>query len=319
MIGTALKQLGRAMYQYVAFHAKHAFGGNRKRQPNSREPFPTHGSKSLPDFQPVGHFEWQILSEKDGSIYSGGPSLSVLSLLLRDPKFVLDVGCNSGDFAANLKQRYPHSIIWGVEPNEGAARIAAARVDRILNEGIEDVDWKREGVQRGEIDTVCLFDVLEHIYNPWQTLLTLRNLVSADAQIIVSIPNVRNVLLMQDLVSGYWRYRRAGLLDITHIRFFTQSDMMRMFYQTGFRVLRYAPTRCPSSTEIFENHRNGRFPQTIQLKSASITAHSLDDLSSLCAVQHLYCLQPAKYDQLLPQEREWIDAPHPPTAAYGLD
>jgi SAM-dependent methyltransferase len=243
----------------------------------------------------------------------------VLDLLVQEPKFILDVGCSNGDFAANVKQRYPQARVWGVEPNEPAARIAGPRIDRVLCQMFEDIDWTGEGVRRGDIDTVLLFDVLEHIYDPWNTLLTLRNLVSEKAQLVVSIPNVRNVLLIQDLISGYWRYRRSGLLDITHIRFFTQKDMYRMFYQTGFRVVTTASTYCERSAEILGKHRDGRFPQTIELESASITVHSIEDLTSLCTVQHMFTVQPAEYVQLSPGERQWIDAPHPPTMAFAPD
>jgi hypothetical protein len=89
-------------------------------------------------------------------------------------------------------------------------------------------DQVRELVDFGRVKKLS-FDVLEHTYDPWKTMLTLRNLISERAQLVVSLPNVRNVPLIQDLISGYWRYRRTGLLDITHIRFFTYSDMCRMF------------------------------------------------------------------------------------------
>jgi O-antigen biosynthesis protein len=311
MIGTLLKELVKGLRQYVVFHVKRAFG--RGRTPEGA-PIP-----DPPIFEPAASFDWQILSAPSGLIYSGGPSLSTLDLLVQEPKFILDVGCSSGDFSANVKQRYPQARIWGVEPNEAAAQIAARRIDRVLRQKIEEIDWQREGVRRGDIDTVFLFDVLEHTYDPWKTLLTLRNLVSGRAQLVVSIPNVRNVLLIQDLISGHWRYRRAGLLDITHIRFFTRNDMCRMFYQTGFRIVASAVTHCAQSAEIFGKHRDGKFPQTIELKSASITVHSIEDLTNLCTVQHVFTIQPADYDQLSTGERQWIDAPHPPTMAYSPD
>jgi 2-polyprenyl-3-methyl-5-hydroxy-6-metoxy-1,4-benzoquinol methylase len=323
MIGTLLKELARALRQYVVFHAKRAFGRAPPETVQAQSDQSRHSgtpkSGVPPIYKPMASFDWQILSQPNGTVYGGGPSPSVLDHLVQEPKFILDVGCGNGDFAANVKQRYPQARVWGVEPNERAARIAAPRIDRVLCHMIEDIDWKREGVQRGDIDTVLLFDVLEHIYDPWKTLLTLRNLVSEKAQLLVSIPNVRNVLLIQDMISGHWRYRRAGLLDITHIRFFTQNDMYRMFYQTGFRVVATASTHCAGSAEILQKHQGGKFPQTIELKSASITVHSSEDLTSLCTVQHMSTLQPADYDQLSPGERQWIDAPHPPTTAYSPD
>jgi 2-polyprenyl-3-methyl-5-hydroxy-6-metoxy-1,4-benzoquinol methylase len=311
MIGTLLKELTRALRHYVVFHAKRAFGAHSG--PSGEM------SAAAPIFEPKAFFDWRILSETTGVIYSGGPPLSTLDLLVEEPKFILDVGCSSGDFAANVKQRFPQSRVWGVEPNAGAARIAAPRIDRVLCQMIEKVDWQREGVRRGDIDTVFLFDVLEHTYDPWRTMLTLRNLISERAQLVVSLPNVRNILLIQDLISGYWRYRRTGLLDITHIRFFTYNDMCRMFYQTGFRVVRTASTHCEQSAAILQKHKDGKFPQTIELESASITVHSTEDLTNLCTVQHLFTLQPANYDRLTPGERQWIDAPHPPTMAFTAD
>jgi len=306
MVGSLVKQLFRALPQYVSSQTRRAFGRGAA-SGSGREP---------PLYQPARDFDWKILSDDSGHIYEGGPSPAVLQLLVQEPRFILDVGCSGGDFALNVKQRFPGARLLGIEPNPEAARIAAAKMDQVLSQPIEDVDWARAGVKRGDIDTVFLMDVLEHTYDPWKTLLTLRNLVSADAQLVVSIPNVRNLLLMQDLVSGYWRYRRAGLLDITHIRFFTQKDMYRLFYQTGFRVVKASSTFCQPAGEIFARHREGPFPQTIALDSLTVTAHSLDDLASLCTLQHMVCLKPVEYEKLSADERQWIDAPHPPTVAY---
>ena len=306
MIGRLLKELMRASWRYASFHVE----GSRD---SLRE-----GVAAPIRFKPAGVYDWQILRQPS-SIYGGGPPLTLLDLLVHEPKFILDVGCSSGDFAAGAKRRFPRARVWGIEPNEEAARLAKSRIDRVLCQTIEKIDWGREGVNRGNIDTVFLFDVLEHTYDPWNTLLQLRNMVSESAQLIVSIPNVRNVLLMQDLISGTWRYRRAGLLDITHIRFFTSQDMHRMFYQTGFRVVAADTVRCPGSSEVYEKYRRGSFPATVELKSAAITVHSAEDLESLCALQHIFVLQPAEHDQLSSGELRWIDAPHPETVAYSPD
>jgi 2-polyprenyl-3-methyl-5-hydroxy-6-metoxy-1,4-benzoquinol methylase len=335
MIGTLLKELGRALPQYIGFQAKRVFGRETPHEdpagatpatacspasvtPNDRPTPPAvAASAAAADmYKPKGPFDWQILSEPEGQVYTGGPSPGVLDHMVHEPKFILDVGCSGGDFSAFVKQKFPQAKVWGVEPNPRAAKVAAARIDRVLSQMIEEIDWAKEGVQRGDIDTILLFDVLEHIYNPWKILLALRNLMSEAGQVVVSIPNVRNVLLLQDLISGHWRYQRWGLLDITHIRFFTIDDMYRLFYQTGFRVVAGGGTQCPLSMEIFERHRNGTFPQKIELESASITVRSIEDLASYCAVQHTFTLQPAVYDQLSPGERVWIDAPHPPTKAF---
>jgi 2-polyprenyl-3-methyl-5-hydroxy-6-metoxy-1,4-benzoquinol methylase len=321
MLGTLTKQLLQALGRYMSFHTRRILGRNSALRASS----PEHsGAVTGPrtaiyqsTYQPRLPFDWQVLSEPSGQLYGGGPSDALLDLLVHEPQFVLDVGCGVGDFAAVIKTRFPQSRVWGIEPNRHAADMASRRIDRVLCQSIEEVDWEQEGVQRGDIDTVVLCDVLEHIYDPWKTLLTFRNLVSPTAQLLLSIPNVRNAPLIQDLISGHWRYRKAGLLDITHIRFFTRQDMYRMFYQTGFRVVTTGSTRCPLSAEIFQKHINGSFPQQLNLDSISVTVHTPQDLSDLCTLQHIFILQPAAYEDLSADERAWINAPHPPTVAYA--
>jgi 2-polyprenyl-3-methyl-5-hydroxy-6-metoxy-1,4-benzoquinol methylase len=321
MLGRLTKQLFQSLGRYISFHTGRILGRNSRLRPSSTEHLgAVSGQRTAihqPTYQPRLPFDWLVLSNPSSQLYGGGPSDSVLDLLVQEPKFVLDVGCSVGDFAAIVKTRFPQSRVWGIEPNRDAAAFASRHIERVLCQPVEDVNWEREGVQRGDIDTVVLGDVLEHIYDPWKTLLTLRNLVSTTAQLLVSIPNVRNAPLIQDLISGHWRYRKAGLLDITHIRFFTRQDMYRMFYQTGFRVVTAHSTRCPLSVEIFQKHINGSFPQQVKLESVSVTVHTPQDLSDLCTLQHVFILQPAEYEDLSLDERAWIDAPHPPTVAYA--
>jgi 2-polyprenyl-3-methyl-5-hydroxy-6-metoxy-1,4-benzoquinol methylase len=321
MLGAFTKQLVQGLGRYISFHTGRILGrSSAPRQSSTKQFGAMPGLRTAihqPTYQPRLPFDWRVLSDPSSQLYGGGPSDNVLDLLVQEPKFVLDVGCSIGDFAVTIKTRFPQSRVWGIEPNRAAADIASRRIERVLCQSVEDVDWRQEGVQRGDIDTVVLGDVLEHIYDPWTTLLTLRNLVSLTAQLLVSIPNVRNAPLIQDLISGHWRYRKAGLLDITHIRFFTRRDMYRMFYQTGFRVVATSSTRCPLSAQIFEKHINGSFPQQLKLDSVSVTVHTPQDLSDLCTLQHVFILQPAEYADLSADERAWIDAPHPPTVAYA--
>ena len=108
------------------------------------------------------------------------------------------------------------------------------------------------------------------------------------------------------------------MLDVTHIRFFTQKDMYRMFYQTGFRVVSSINSQCTGSSQVYEKYRVGKFPKTVTLDSATVTVHSIEDLASLCTLQHMFALQPAEYEELSTAEREWIDSPHPATVAFGF-
>jgi len=270
-----------------------------------------------PHFVPAGSFEWQLLHAPPRQIYGDAANPYIANLLRFAPGFALEIGCNTGTLGQSIKQQFPAAVVWGVEPNEVTADIARTRLDQVLNRKLEEINWDAEGVCHGEIDTVFLFDVLEHIFDPWGTLLTLRNLVSSNAQLIVSVPNVRNVFLIQDLINGHWRYREMGLLDITHIRFFTAQDMMRMFYQTGFRVMARTFTLCEKSQAVYGEMAGGKFPKVLELEGATITVRSEEDLVGLCAMQHIFNLAPVEYAQLTDDERQWIDAPHPETHAYA--
>jgi len=268
-------------------------------------------------FQPAHDYDWRLLSAPPQETYGDAANPLALSLFRFEPRFVLEIGCNTGNLGRLIKEKFPASLVWGVEPNTRTAAIARQRLDRVLSSPLEQVDWAREGVAAGTIDTVILFDVLEHIFDPWSTLLRLRDLVAHEAQLIVSIPNVRNVMLLQDLISGHWRYRKVGLLDITHIRFFTDRDLYRMFYQTGFRVMGRTVTFDERSQAVYAQAKGKAFPQSIELAGASIRVQSHDELVSFCALQNMFNLAPARYEQLTAEERNWIDAPYPETLAYA--
>lgn len=314
MIGSLLKQLVVASGHYVGFHTRRKLGIGVQQPPGQSRPEPA--VPAIEAFKPKGTFEWQSVHAHELA-YEDSYNTMVHQFLRLPPRMALDVGCNTGRLGEAIKQQFPESVTWGIEPDAGAAKLAAQRLARVLAKPVEDVDWAEEGVSVGTFDTVFLLDVLEHIYDPWKTLLSIRGLLTAGAQVLVSIPNMRNILLMQDLANGTFRYRPVGLLDITHIRFFTHDDLMRTFYQTGFRVLKTGLTACEPGKAIFKKYAQGPFPQRIEAGRVSVEASSLEDLQRLCAVQNLFTLEPADYDSLAAEEKRWIDDPHPETFTYA--
>ncbi|TAM86205.1 class I SAM-dependent methyltransferase [bacterium] len=189
-------------------------------------------------------YPWQLLSMEHGNDLHAGyidqPRSELFHLFDHPPRCVLDVGCFTGATGQAIKQQYPGVRVLGIELNHAAAQVAAGRIDRVFERKIEELDFIAEGIQPGSIDTVVLADVLEHIYDPWNMMLQLRPWLTEDAQVVASIPNSRNLLLILDLVGGRWRYEPAGLLDVTHIRFFTKDEIVRFFSETGFEVVKMA-------------------------------------------------------------------------------
>jgi 2-polyprenyl-3-methyl-5-hydroxy-6-metoxy-1,4-benzoquinol methylase len=160
----------------------------------------------------------------------------LLELTPRPPGLVLDVGCFCGAVGAWLKQKYPQARVVGIEPLEEAARIARGRLDAVLVGKFEDVSLSAAGVEPGEVDLIVLADVLEHMYDPWHALTTLRPMLRPDGVVLASIPNIRNLAVLDQLAEGDFHYTEAGLLDVTHIRFFTRRGVERLFDETGYRI-----------------------------------------------------------------------------------
>ncbi len=173
----------------------------------------------------------------DESEYHNFANPRLLELFDHPPRVLLDVGCAAGQLGALVKQRHPGARVVGIELNRAAAASARQRIDFVLEGKFEDVDLAQAGIAPGALDTVVVADVLEHMYDPWRAMAALKRQLSPDAQVIASIPNTRNLGLMKNVFDGgTWRYEAGGLLDITHIRFFTLADIKAFFEQTGYRV-----------------------------------------------------------------------------------
>lgn len=145
---------------------------------------------------------------------------------------ILDVGCAAGRLGAELKKRQ-QAEVWGVEYVADAAALAADELDRVITGSIEDA---LSQLPDGYFDTIICADVLEHLVNPWQVLLDLRSKLSDAGELVASIPNVRHWSVVRALLEGHWQYCDAGILDRTHLRFFTLEGVVQLFDVAGFML-----------------------------------------------------------------------------------
>ncbi len=175
-------------------------------------------------------------------LYHGTPRSELFPLFKHAPRVVLEVGCAAGATGEAIKKMYPGVTVYGVELNAKAAEIAKTRIDGVINKNIESCDISELGIEFGTVDTFIAADVLEHLYNPWAVLDKIKPLLTKDAQVIVSIPNSQNAWLMTEMASGRWSYESQGLLDITHIRFFTRDEITKMFDDTGYDTVKWSMT-----------------------------------------------------------------------------
>jgi 2-polyprenyl-3-methyl-5-hydroxy-6-metoxy-1,4-benzoquinol methylase len=146
----------------------------------------------------------------------------------------LEFGCGFGAFSALLKNNFGTEA-WAVEIDKTAAQEAAIRLDRVIN---ADASESLEDIPENYFDCVILFDILEHLVAPYKLLCALKPKLTSEGVIVASIPNVRFYRNMVDLlIHGNWDYKDKGILDKTHLRFFTYKSIIKMFSQLGFEVL----------------------------------------------------------------------------------
>jgi len=158
---------------------------------------------------------------------------AVIPFVPADTRRLLDVGCWRGAFGAALKQRNPHLVVVGIEADAEAAAMASSRLDTVI-EGRYPDDISPA---QGPFDCVVFNDVLEHLVDPWEALRATKPLLAPGAKIVAVIPNIRHVRALAPLLlRGRWDYADTGLLDRTHLRFFTRATMIELFTTTGYAV-----------------------------------------------------------------------------------
>lgn len=159
--------------------------------------------------------------------------VGLLEMISAPPKAVFDLGCFVGGTGRWLKGRYPGVKVVGVELLPAAAEKARAIYDEVFTGRFEQLDIRPLA---GQFDAIIAADVLEHLYHPWQALERLKTLLAPEGALYVSLPNVRNLRVLESLALGDWPYAGAGILDITHLRFFTRESALRMLAETGWQV-----------------------------------------------------------------------------------
>jgi methionine biosynthesis protein MetW len=147
---------------------------------------------------------------------------------------VLDVGCATGYLGALLAARGCEVV--GVEQDERSADVARAGGLEVITGDIESTA-DRERIPRG-FDFVVLGDVLEHLRDPWDALAFAAELLAPRGVVVASIPNVAAWPVRLELLRGRFEYADFGLLDRTHLRFFTRASAHEMVHGAGFRIER---------------------------------------------------------------------------------
>lgn len=175
-----------------------------------------------------------------------GARRDIQSLIPASVRNVLDVGCSVGSLGAAIKEKSGGAQVFGIELSEQMAEEANACLDKVFQGDVAEVI--RSGQLDGfTFDAIIFADILEHLIDPWTVLREIKKHLNPKGIIVASIPNIRNLDTIFNLVvKGYWPYRERGIHDATHLRFFTKKNIIELFeaadlsisyIQTNYRLV----------------------------------------------------------------------------------
>jgi len=180
---------------------------------------------------------------------------------------VLDVGCGEGFFAAELKK--DGNRVTGIDvlprPEQEDAFDQYLRGD--LDCGLAPLIWRLRGKR---FDRILFLDVLEHLAHPERLVRECLPLLKPDGCVIVSLPNIANIIIRLQLLTGRFEYTERGILDNTHLRFFTRQSARRFLHENGYRILEEHCTVIPVELAL-RLPSGGRLHRTLNRCMAVIT------------------------------------------------
>lgn len=172
----------------------------------------------------------QMYSTKPASYYAGANPY--LFKHVQDGwREVLDVGCSAGGLGALMKDKGIR--VSGIEGYPEAAAKARRKLDHVLTGSIETLPLP---YRPGQFDCIVFGDVLEHLVDPWAVLGKVRPFLQDKGTVLASIPNVGHMSVLAPLLAGRFAYEDQGLMDRTHLRFFTRTEIVLMFESCGYRI-----------------------------------------------------------------------------------
>ncbi len=194
----------------------------------------------------------------------------LLRLMPPDAQVVLEIGCGAGVLAEAYRRINPRVTYLGFEklPEAAQAARSSGRIDRVVCGDVEAIELTGLDLSDSAPSVDCLVfgDVLEHLVDPWAALARLARFVREGGQILACIPNVQHYSVLTNLLRGKWEYRAEGLLDLTHLRFFTLQSIQELFARASLQVFEVQPRWW----------RDAEFERFQQIMSPVLTALAID-------------------------------------------
>ena len=193
--------------------------------------------------EPLGHFRYDTTFD----VTNHNDSHTLTALRVGEGKKVLDVGCSVAVIAPFLRSR--KCTVIGIDNDREALEIAAERCDQVYQVDLNEIDPVLPELPQ-DFDVIICNDVLEHLLDPSYVLSALRSRLKENGFLLASIPNIAHGSIRLSLWKGNWTYRTKGLLDNTHLRFFTRESIAEVFSLSGWFVAEWSYTTAPYTIDL---------------------------------------------------------------------
>ena len=168
----------------------------------------------------------------------------IIALIPPHATRILDVGCAAGEMGRLLKSQRSGVQVVGIEKETRAAHRARSNLDAVIGADMDELETLPYPVEF--FDCITCGDILEHLRDPEAVVNKLLPDLKPGGSLVCSIPNIRHQSVLLDLlVNGRWQYRDEGLLDRTHIHFFTLAEIQAMMKRLGLQVARMSASQSP--------------------------------------------------------------------------
>lgn len=196
-------------------------------------------------------------SKKPTSYFEGCRTDFVEALPDNPEASILEIGCAHGSTGALALKRGRCRRYVGVEISPAVAEIARSQLTDVLTANVEEVDLP---FPETSFDALILSEVLEHLIDPWATVERLSRLVKPGGLVFASSPNISHYSVIGNLIKGEWVLTDRGVMDRTHLRWFTPKLFTELFDRSGFDVIRVEPvTPFASRTRLINQLTGSRF------------------------------------------------------------
>lgn len=183
---------------------------------------------------------------------------------------ILEIGCAEGRTGELAISNGKCQFYCGIELHEPSAEIASNRLSKVIIGNVETLEFDFEP---NSFDAILLSEVLEHLLDPWAVVQHLAKYLKPGGLLFASSPNVSHHRVIRQLLRGRWDLTETGVMDKTHLRWFTPKSYEQLFRQAGLSVDRLAPVSTPTiKVKVFDFLTMGKFKH-LSMVQIDIRAH----------------------------------------------